>query len=102
MTGCNATSINQPFFRKPNTSAATQRTLSLSGWISAMCLLISTAVASCLGWAGAGVTTENILNPCRHQAERRAVAVEGNCPVFISTTISNILAAGPQGGVGGG
>ena len=30
MTSCNATSINQPFFRKPNTSAATQRTLSLS------------------------------------------------------------------------
>ena len=44
------------------------------------------------------VTTENIQNPGLHQA----ATVEGNCPVFMCTTISNILAAGPQGGVGGG
>ena len=36
------------------------------------------------------VTTENILSPGRHQA----VAAEGNCPVFICTTISNILSLG--------
>ena len=36
------------------------------------------------------VTTENIQNPGLHQA----ATVEGNCPVFISTTISNILNLG--------
>ena len=39
------------------------------------------------------VTTENIQNPGLHQA----ATVEGNCPVFINTTISNILAAGRRG-----